>query len=199
MKEFIYENKNSLSPEFCNNVINLFNNTKENHYLGRCGAGRIKLNTKVTTDLEITNCTNPTIPLHLEWSEVKATLIKELEKNLSQYYFNLDPEKKIFNFDVIHKIKSYSSFLIHKYDKNKGKFTYHNDRCIDKKNDRYRVLNYLWYLNDIEEGGETEFFGYHILKPEQGKMVLFPSEWFFPHTGKFLSQVINMLLLDGFM
>jgi len=42
----------------------------------------------------------------------------------------------------------------------------------------------LWYLNDVECGGETEFFGNYTIKPEAGKLVFFPSEWFFPHSGK---------------
>jgi hypothetical protein len=184
MKEFIYENKHSLTPELCDHIIYLFNNSKEHQYIGRCGPGKIKLETKITTDLEITRCVNPDFHLHSQWLEVKNTLVNELKKNLSQYYFDLDPDKSIFNFDVIHNIKTFSSFLIHKYDKNKGKFTYHNDRYIDRKTNRYRILNYLWYLNDIDEGGETEFFGCYTLKPEKGKLVLFPSEWFFPHTGK---------------
>ena len=65
---------------------------------------------------------------------------------------------------------------------NIGKFTYHNDLSIDTYG--YRLVNYLWYLNDVEEGGETEFFGNYKIKPEKGKLVFFPSEWFFPHTGK---------------
>jgi hypothetical protein len=42
------------------------------------------------------------------------------------------------------------------------------------------------YLNDVEEGGETEFeseFGFTV-KPKQGRMVVFPPMWMFPHRGK---------------
>ena len=44
-------------------------------------------------------------------------------------------------------------------------------------------LTYIWYLNDVIEGGETEFFGNYKIKPEVGKLVLFPACWSFPHCG----------------
>ena len=47
-----------------------------------------------------------------------------------------------------------------------------------------RKLTFLWYINDVEEGGETEFFGNHKIKPEAGKLILFPASWTFPHCGK---------------
>jgi|TARA_R110000772_G_scaffold227335_4_gene338072 hypothetical protein len=47
-----------------------------------------------------------------------------------------------------------------------------------------RVINYMLYLNDVEEGGETEFLyqGKKII-PEQGKVVIFPCGFTFPHRG----------------
>jgi hypothetical protein len=42
----------------------------------------------------------------------------------------------------------------------------------------------MWYLNDVHEGGETEFFGSYLIKAEIGKMIIFPSDWMFPHCGK---------------
>jgi hypothetical protein len=36
----------------------------------------------------------------------------------------------------------------------------------------------------VEEGGETEFWGDYKIKPEKGKLLLFPACWTFPHCGK---------------
>ena len=53
------------------------------------------------------------------------------------------------------------------------------------KKKTYRVLTYLFYLNDIDEGGETEFFGGDIkIIPKAGKLIIFPASWTFPHCGK---------------
>ena len=74
--------------------------------------------------------------------------------------------------------------MIQKYEQNKGKYIYHNDSSIKLDKNKFRVITFLWYLNDVEEGGETEFFGYYKIKPECGNILLFPSGWIYPHCGK---------------
>ncbi len=69
---------------------------------------------------------------------------------------------------------------------------YHNDFSVDSKNNSYRAITYLWYLNDVEEGGETAFFGDYKIKPKMGKLIFFPASWCYPHTGK-------MPLSSGYM
>jgi hypothetical protein len=47
-----------------------------------------------------------------------------------------------------------------------------------------RLLTFIWYLNTVENGGETEFFNGRIkIKPEKGKLLLFPSTWTYNHKG----------------
>ena len=47
-----------------------------------------------------------------------------------------------------------------------------------------RFLSALTYLNNVDEGGFTEFPLQNTkLKPEQGMIVLFPPYWMFPHRG----------------
>ena len=44
-----------------------------------------------------------------------------------------------------------------------------------------RVLAFIFYLNDVEEGGETEFLYYpKRVKPQTGRLLVFPCG--FPHT-----------------
>ena len=45
-----------------------------------------------------------------------------------------------------------------------------------------RFLSFFWYLNDVEEGGETVFKDLKI-KPSKGKLVIFPPLWMYPHKG----------------
>ena len=74
-------------------------------------------------------------------------------------------------------------FRSQKYFKNKGKYVYHDDFTVEYSEKRYRVITFLWYLNSIEEGGQTEFWGDFRIKPEKGKLLLFPACWSFPHRG----------------
>jgi len=47
-----------------------------------------------------------------------------------------------------------------------------------------RFLVLFFYLNDVEEGGETEFpmLDYRV-KPKRGSVLLFPPTWMYPHAG----------------
>lgn len=47
-----------------------------------------------------------------------------------------------------------------------------------------RILAYIVYLNDVEEGGETEFLYQHMrVKPKKGSIVLFPAAFTHTHRG----------------
>jgi hypothetical protein len=124
-----------------------------------------------------------------KWNKIEIFLYKELNKNLLKYIkqinsknytskYNNDYDSSIFNNDAL--IINY--FMVQKYEKNKGKYVYHNDFHINN-NKNYRVITFLWYLNTIDEGGETEFWDSYKIKPTTGKLILFPSTWSYPHRG----------------
>jgi len=46
-----------------------------------------------------------------------------------------------------------------------------------------RFLSFLFYLNDVDVGGETVFEGVTI-QAKTGRLVVFPPLWMFPHVGK---------------
>ena len=45
------------------------------------------------------------------------------------------------------------------------------------------MLTFIWYLNDISEGGHTEFNTGFKVQPELGKLVIFPGLWPWVHRG----------------
>ena len=48
-----------------------------------------------------------------------------------------------------------------------------------------RYLVFLWYLNDVAEGGETEFPALNVsVEPKAGRLVMFPPYWMYQHQGK---------------
>ena len=63
-------------------------------------------------------------------------------------------------------------------------FGWHVDVGDKQSSSRYLVM--FTYLNDVEEGGETEFLsnGEFTVKPKCGRMVVFPPSFMFPHRGK---------------
>ena len=48
-----------------------------------------------------------------------------------------------------------------------------------------RYMVFLWYLNDVEEGGETAFLDIGVeMRPKTGRLVMFPPYWMFQHAAK---------------
>lgn len=60
-------------------------------------------------------------------------------------------------------------------------FQLHFDSVYDRSN---RYLVFLWYLNDVQTGGETDFpaFGLKV-RPQAGRLLIFPPYWMFQHRG----------------
>ncbi len=47
-----------------------------------------------------------------------------------------------------------------------------------------RYLVFLWYLNDVSEGGETHFPMLNLrIQPKAGRLLMFPPYWMFQHEG----------------
>ena len=184
LDKYIYINKNSLSRDFCLELIRLFENDT-NKQEGRIISG-VNKSIKDTTDMNIPDNDE-------KWYKYHSLLNKELIRNLKKYLDKLNNTNNYLNetndtnlkyvfFNNINLKKG--ELLMQKYTQNKGKYIYHNDFFVDSKIQQNRVITFLWYVNTVEEGGETCFGESFKIKPEQGKLILFPACWTFPHCGK---------------
>jgi hypothetical protein len=60
-------------------------------------------------------------------------------------------------------------------------FELHFDAIYEKAN---RYLVFLWYLNDVVEGGETRFPRLNCaVRPKAGRLLMFPPYWMYQHEG----------------
>ena len=96
----------------------------------------------------------------------------------------LEYKKKYYEFigkNNFPKENAFEQFRIKKYN-NDGNdaFDTHVD-VLDYASSK-RFLSFFWYLNNVEVGGETVFNDL-IIKPETGKLIVFPPLWMFPHRG----------------
>ena len=58
-----------------------------------------------------------------------------------------------------------------------------------------RVMAYTLYLNAVEEGGETEFLYQGVkIKPEPGKLAIFPAYYTHPHRGNPIYKGIKYIV-----
>jgi len=184
MESFIFIKPNSICHDLCDEIISKFEDEPSKHTGSTMGG--IQIHIKDTMDFIIPpNCE--------EWYKINKCLLKVLTQNIDEYLDNLSNCENYKNTVQLSKNNFlpidknnviFYNFMVQRYLKNEGRYVYHNDFNIDVKKNEYRIITYLFYLNDVEEGGETVFWNDHKIKPEKGKLILFPASWTFPHCGK---------------
>lgn len=175
MDSVIYEKKDALNEYLCDDLIRMFELDIVNQKKG-VTIGGIDTHVKNTNDITFSNMSTE------YWSECSKHITNILYDNLKEWrnQFKLSEEN---TFALPKHLTMKNGFLLQKYEKNSGIYTYHDDFAISESRE-YRVATFIFYLNNVENGGETEFMDSFKVKPEQGKLVLFPSVWCYYHRGK---------------
>jgi hypothetical protein len=77
-----------------------------------------------------------------------------------------------------------SPYNLQKYDPGDCYRPIHIEQGGPREGKLIRNLAFVTYLNDIEEGGETEFPQQNMMiRPEKGLTTIFPAGWTHPHRG----------------
>lgn len=185
LENYFYINKNSLSKEICNDIIHYFESEDTDKYEGITGSG-LRKDIKDTLDFQILAKNEKNKP---HWNKIRHLLERELNNNIKNYVKNINNSMEICEensqnkYKVFEKFVSFDTIQMQRYTKQKGRYIYHQDFLSDWANKKYRVITFLWYLNDVYEGGETEFWTTYKVKPEAGKLLFFPATWTYPHRG----------------
>lgn len=73
---------------------------------------------------------------------------------------------------------------IQHYKPGQGFHAWHCERTDAQAPTCNRHLVFMTYLNDVTDGGETEFLHQKVkIKPEKGLTVIWPADWTFTHRG----------------
>ena len=172
--EFVKTYDNVLSTELCNNIISRFNSDETKSFDGITGRG-IDITVKHTTDYMIDGADN-------RWSEIDNILSSTLTDYLNIYKNDLNSICNEFPYPVLRD----TGFQIQRYTSNCGFYKQHHDfgHAIVENNQIYnRIITYLFYLNDVVEGGETGMLNIHKITPKTGKLLIFPATWTYQHCG----------------
>ena len=173
LSDFIHVEYNTLSEEFCNGVIGKFETDSRKHQ-GRLGSGKnsgVNVDIKDSIDLMISGLD--------DWKEEDEVLFNSVNK-CSQKYRNKNLLEDI-KIPILLDTMSDTGYQIQKTSPNSG-YSWHDDfdPSYDyTSNAGVRVLSFIWYLNDVSEGGYTEFIDGTKIQPERGKFLIFPSTWNF--------------------
>jgi len=170
---YIWQVSNSLTDEFCDKLVQKFEEDSEGKvYRGIVGSG-VQTEIKETLDLAVS-------PSSEVWKKDDEFISNKIGECINEYIEYIT--KCIPNVDFHNGIRNVtdSGYHIQRYEANKGFYTWHNDYSFEKDKGS-RILTFIWYLNTVERGGETEFTNGMKIKPEKGKLVMFPSTWTYTH------------------
>lgn len=154
-----------IQDSICDNIIDVFEKSK-NTKQGEIGANIVDEKIKKSLDLALN------IELDLE-----------LEKNIYKSLDGAFIEMANFYFHLKHFPLHFIGLQMQKSLKNEGFFAEHTDISINNK-DHERFVAVIAYLNDVIDGGETQFYNPDLkIKPKKGRVIMFPATWQYLHKG----------------
>lgn len=177
----IYKKKYSLPAILCDDIKEIFHKLENKQHPGSTGSG-VKKEVKDTIDLDLMKINTSICDVSREVGKIIPFLLAELQENLTKY-MELFEELYPFNSCGLSECDGLfvDTLQIQMYKKNVGQYVYHHDSKSDTK--MQRQMTFIWYLNDIDIGGETEFWGNVKIIPKRGMLVLFPATWTYIHRG----------------
>lgn len=153
----------------CDRLINYYNSSDSKGagtVVGSSGVVRVDPNVKESTDV------------YLQDSSVAKEYCIELQNIVNNYTKEYLFSNEVAEFGIKDKIN------IQHYKPGEGFHAWHCERQSGVGVGASRHLVFMTYLNDVQEGGETEFYYQELkIKPQKGLTVIFPSDWTHVHKG----------------
>jgi hypothetical protein len=205
MTDFIELYPNALSQDFCSEFIKRFDISAHKNQ-GRTGGG-IDLTKKNSTDIYL----NEHKDFHPDLQIITQACAQAVSEYMKKYFFTLisgislklphpitkEPtqitaenfaelgEPNLLN--LMRTLFKIAPINAQKYQKGIGNYGYWHSEIfpeVGQNNALHRVLLFLIYLNDVEEGGETDFYYQNkSIKPTAGTIVIAPCGFTHTHRG----------------
>ena len=163
------------NDSLCEKIVSFFEENKDLQSQGAVGDG-VDEKIKKSTDITV-------YPNNLK--EEKFFLFKDYLNSLNQCYQDYR-ETYPFLKKFIKKV-DLGYFNIQKYLPGGHFAELHSERT--SLQNLHRLFAWMTYLNDVDDGGTTDFDYFDIkVKPEKGKTLIWPAEWTHAHTGSILKS-----------
>ena len=166
---------NIKNDNLCKEMIRFFDENKKLQKDGVITSGKYAASKK-TTDITV----NP--------NELKNDRYKCFNKYIDELYKCFIDYKLQWPFlKNMVKDVDIGSFNIQKYSKGDHFSQVHTERADLRTSNR--LFAWMTYLDNVENGGTTNFLHYGIkIKPEIGKTLIWPAEWTHAHSGEILKS-----------
>jgi|TARA_B110000114_G_scaffold18551_1_gene17837 hypothetical protein len=197
---FVYEIKDNLPKNICDAIIKKFESDKDNHVIGKLGGGDpsdtyVNKNWKDSTELNLKMS---------HWEKALGKLEFFLKRGMDEYM------KEVYKYIGKQCGAEDNDFAMHyslgtnyitdicsiQRIKKDRHYRWHHDYMPEQPT---RTLTFMWYLNTLEpdEGGNTGFIHGRRVRPEAGKLIIFPSTWTCLHTGELIKADAKYLIVGG--
>jgi prolyl 4-hydroxylase len=166
LARFIAVYDDVLSPDFCRSIIDNFH---------ECAALQQRNGAGVREGLEDSS-----------WTELNITALADaafrlfFEQTVQIYFERYNRELALSR--PLSPVQKTSDLMMKWYRaEHQDRFQIHFDSIRAVSN---RYLVFLWYLNDVQEGGETYFPDIGVsVTARAGRLLIFPPYWMFQHAG----------------
>ena len=172
--DFIFVKDDTLSSEFCEHVIQKFEDEGQSE---PGGIGRF-------------NTFNPTVKQSYDlfispdngWGDEDSVFFESLTACYEEYHKKcIAPVPGILGFETLWD----KGYRIQRTIPG-GFYHWHHDFGVGGRSNGdlgERLITFIWYLNDVDEGGYTEFMDGTKVQPKQGRICFFPCTWNYAHRG----------------
>jgi hypothetical protein len=160
-------------PSVCDKLIELHKNSKDTYpglsYDAKNKAGSVDTSKKDSIDLSFSLQTGE-VPQHI------LDYLLQLKEVCMKYVEEFPAVDWYSPWSIV------EPFVIQHYRPTGGFKVFHSEKVGTTTANRHLV--WMTYLNDVTDGGETEFYhqGYKV-KAERGRTVIWPTDWTYTHRG----------------
>lgn len=160
--------KNIVDSQWCNKIIDLYNqnqNLTKSRFDNEDNISPLSKN-------------DYSLPTNIIDEKIKIDFNKFLGDAISKYnekYTFQSWENDIYHYEI-------NDFKVQKTLPTEGYHMWHYEN--ESLDNRHRILTWMLYLNDVKEGGETEFLHQSLrVKPKKGTIVIWPAGFTHYHRG----------------
>lgn len=183
---------NALTSETCRELIEKFEKSdrKRPGVIGERELQRVNEKVKKSTDLNIFQIR--------EFDSIKLKIFEKMPFMIEDYLEYITERmgfKKLPNVSLFNETTT-PWCSIQRTDKD-GHFVWHSDISFESR----RLITFIFYLNTLDEndGGKTEFYDGTKITPEEGKLIMFPSDWMHIHRGCKVTSDKSKYIMTGFI
>ena len=209
MDSLIYKRDEALPKDFCDFVINKFEESNDT-IQGMSGSG-VNKDIKDSKDLMLVDQLGDT-----DWKYIYDYLREDLLTSMVEYMRlhpflirKLEDEPTFSNeLSLVRTCQGRFSasrlgsphMQMQRYVDREGYHAWHYENEVTEETMKMRQMAFMWYLNDVFGGGETEFrFQKTKVEARSGRAVIFPAFWTHTHRGNNPNSQQTKYIITGWI